>query len=327
MAKVTVLMAVFNAQQWLSESLESLTAQTMTDWQLICIDDASTDGSLALLREWEQRDKRIEVIALPENGGQGHARNVGLQKAQGDYICFLDADDTLSADALQQAVSVFESHEQTDCVLFRVMLVQDGVETPHPSQTFDVLTGMEAFRKSINYWQIHGVYMVRATLHRQYPYDETCRSYSDDNTTHIHFYHSREVRYCEGIYYYWMHSSSVTHQASVRRFDLLRANESLKRQLKDMDISQDLLAIFENRRWLNLIDCYMFYHVHGSEMSTENRSYGLSELRRIWQTIDRTLLNKETITKFGYRPCASWLLFRLQEWLYFTLRGLLGKNH
>ena len=327
MAKVTVLMAVFNAQQWLSESLESLTAQTMTDWQLICIDDASTDGSLALLREWEQRDKRIEVIALPENGGQAHARNIGLQKAQGEYICFLDADDTLSADALQQAVSVFESHEQTDCVLFRVILVQDGVETPHPSQTFDVLTGMEAFRKSINYWQIHGVYMVRAALHRQYPYDETCRSYSDDNTTHIHFYHSREVRYCEGIYYYWMHSLSVTHQASVRRFDLLRANESLKRQLKDMDISQDLLAIFENRRWLNLIDCYMFYHVHGSEMSTENRSYGLSELRRIWQTIDRTLLNKETITKFGYRPCASWLLFRLQEWLYFTLRGLLGKNH
>ena len=327
MAKVTVLMAVFNAQQWLSESLESLTAQTMTDWQLICIDDASTDGSLALLREWEQRDKRIEVIALSENGGQAHARNIGLLKAQGDYICFLDADDTLSADALQQAVSMFESHERTDCVLFRVRLVHDGVESPLPSQTFDVLCGMEAFRRSISGWQIHGVYMVRATLHRQYPYDETCRSYSDDNTTHLHYFHSREVRCCEGIYYYRMHSSSVTHQASVRRFDLLRANESLKRQLKDMDISQDLLAIFENRRWLNLIDCYMFYHVHGSEMSTENRSYGLSELRRIWQTIDRTLLNKETITKFGYRPCASWLLFRLQEWLYFTLRDLLGKNH
>ena len=326
MAKVSALMAVYNAQQWLSASIGSLISQTMTDWQLICIDDASTDGSLALLREWEQRDKRIEVIALPENGGQAHARNIGLKKAQGDYICFLDADDTLSADALQHAVRVFESHERTDCVLFRVKIVRDGVETPHLSQTFEVLTGVEAFNKSIDNWQIHGVYMIRAALHHQYLYDETCRSYSDDNTTHLHYYHSREVRYCEGIYYYWMHSTSVSHQVSVRRFDYMRANESLKRQLVEIGVSKEILANYENQRWLILIDCYMFYHVHGSELTAEERHYGLSELHRIWATINRTLLKKETTAKFGYRPCLYWFLFRLQEWMYFTLRGFLGKN-
>ena len=326
MAKVSALMAVYNAQQWLSASIGSLISQTMTDWQLICIDDASTDGSLALLGEWEQRDKRIEVIALPENGGQAHARNIGLKKAQGDYICFLDADDTLSADALQHAVRVFESHERTDCVLFRVKIVRDGVETPHLSQTFEVLTGVEAFNKSIDNWQIHGVYMIRAALHHQYLYDETCRSYSDDNTTHLHYYHSREVRYCEGIYYYWMHSTSVSHQVSVRRFDYMRANESLKRQLVEIGVSKEILANYENQRWLILIDCYMFYHVHGSELTAEERHYGLSELHRIWATINRTLLKKETTAKFGYRPCSYWFLFRLQEWMYFTLRGFLGKN-
>ena len=319
-------MAVYNAQQWLSASIGSLISQTMNDWQLICIDDASTDGSLTMLREWEQRDNRIEVIALAENGGQAHARNIGLKKAQGDYICFLDADDTLSVDALQQAVNVFESHEMTDCVLFRVKIVQNGVETPHPSQTFEVLTGVEAFNKSIDHWQIHGIYMIRASLHHQYPYDETCRSYSDDNTTHLHYYHSREVRYCEGIYYYWMHSTSVTHRASVRRFDYMRANESMKRQLIEIGASKDILAKYENQRWLILIDCYMFYHVHGSELTAEERRYGLSELHRIWAAINRTLLKKETTAKFGYRPCSYWFLFRLQEWMYFTLRGFLGKN-
>ena len=78
--------------------------------------------------------------------------------------------------------------------------------------------------------------------------------------------------------------------------------------------------------WLNVIDLYMFYHVHGRELTTEERTYGLSELHRVWATIDRTLLNKETIAKFGYRPCQSWCVFRFQEWLYFTLRGFLGKN-
>lgn len=320
-------MAVYNAQQWLSESMGSMMNQTLKDWQLICVDDASTDGSLALLREWEERDSRIEVIALPENGGQAHARNIGLKRAKGDYICFLDADDTFSEDALEQAVSVFESHGQTDCVLFQVRIVQNGVETPHPSQTFEVLTGKEAFNKSVDNWKIHGVYMIRAALHRQHPYDESCRSYSDDNTTHLHYFHSREVRYCEGIYYYWMRSSSVTHQVSVRRFDYLRANESLKRQLREIGASQEIQANYENRRWLILIDCYMFYHVHARDLSAEDRHYGLSELHRIWQTIERSSLKKETITKFGYRPCKYWFLFRLQEWLYFSLRDLLGKNN
>ncbi len=179
MAKVTVLMAVYNAERWLERSIGSLLSQTLTDWQLICIDDASTDGSLNLLRRFQQEDQRIELISLSENHGQAHARNCGLKQAQGDYICFLDADDWLSADALQQAVSVFETYDKTDCVLFHVVHVEQGLERDYPMPSFSVLTGEEAFDRSLE-WQIHGVYMVRASLHQRFPYDETCRSYSDD---------------------------------------------------------------------------------------------------------------------------------------------------
>ena len=78
--------------------------------------------------------------------------------------------------------------------------------------------------------------------------------------------------------------------------------------------------------WLDVVDLYMFYHVHGHELSAADRRYGLQEIRRVWATIDRCALEAATITKFGYRPCATFRLFRLQEWLYFTLRGLLGRN-
>ena len=325
MAKVTVLMAVYNAERWLERSIRSLLTQTMTDWQLICIDDASTDGSLDILRRFQQEDQRIELISLSENRGQAHARNCGLKQAKGDYICFLDADDWLSADALQQAVGMFEMYDKTDCVLFRVVHVEQDVEHDYPMSSFSVLTGEEAFDRSLE-WQIHGVYMVRASLHQHFPYDETCSSYSDDNTTRLHYYHSREVRCCQGVYYYFSNSASATHQVSVRRFDYLKANESMKRQLLELGIALPVVARYEQVRWLVLIDCYMFYHVHASELATDERRYGLSELRRIWSTIDRNLLNKETTTKFGYRPCKFWWVFRLQEWCYFTLRGFLGKN-
>ena len=192
--------------------------------------------------------------------------------------------------------------------------------------SFDRLSGKEAFRLSLT-WQIHGVYGIRTSIHQRYPYDETCRSFSDDNTTRIHYLCSRQICCCRGAYYYRQHAASVTHQVSVRRFDYLRANESMRRQLLELQVDAESIAVYENHCWLNLIDVYMFYHVHGSQLTNEERLYGLQELHRVWSTIDRKALNKKTIAKFGYRPCRWWCLFRLQEWLYFSLRGLLGKNY
>ena len=324
MPKVSVLVAVYNAEAFLSRCLDSLKAQTYEDIQVICVDDASTDDSCRLLQEYAAKDSRIEVMSLPENRGQAHARNEGLKHAKGDYICMLDADDWFSPDAIEKALAVFDG--ETDCVLFDVVRwYDDRHEMLYQMPPFDTLTGKEAFRLSLD-WQIHGLYMVRADIHQQHPYDETCRLYSDDNTTRIHYICSRQVRRCEGRYYYRQHPDSSTRRISVSRFDYLKANESMRRQMQALNVSQKAVDEYENHRWLNMIDVYMFYHVHGRELSSADRKYGFSELCRIWRTIDRRALKKETITKFGYRPCQSWRMFRLQEWLYFTLRGLLGKN-
>lgn len=324
MPKVSILVAVYNAEPFLSTCLDSLMSQTHCNIQVICIDDASTDGSLSILNDYAMRDSRIEVIHLETNGGQAHARNCGLKRADGDIICMLDADDWLSSDALERLIAAFD--EQTDCVLFDLQFEYADHEAPYQMPSFDALTGEEAFKLSLT-WQIHGLYGIRAYIHKQHPYDETCRSYSDDNTTRIHYLHSRQVRRCTGVYHYRQHSASVTHHVSVHRFDYLRANESMRRQMQALKVDDALLAEYENHRWLNLVDVYMFYHVHGRELSAADREYGLQELHHVWATIDRRALNKKTTTKFGYRPCCSWSVFRLQEWLYFTLRGLSGKNY
>lgn len=325
MTKVTVLVAVYNAARWLRPCLDSLRRQTLAEWQAVCVDDASTDESLTILQEYAQADDRFEVIQLAENSGQAHARNCGLQRARGEVVCMLDADDWLSDNALEQLYGAFDA--ETDCVLFDLVNVgDDGREEHYPMEPFDVLTGEEAFSRSLT-WQIHGLYGVRSDIHRSHPYDETCRLYSDDNTTRTHYLSSRRVRCCSGVYYYRQHAQSATHVVSVRRFDYLRANEHMAQQLRQLGVDRRWQALYENHRWLNLVGVYMFYHVHGRELSAAERREGLGVLRRAWQQIDRTLLNKETTAKFGYRPCCCWWLFRCQEWCYFTLRGLLGKNY
>lgn len=120
-SKISILMAVYNAAPYLRESIESIRRQTFKEWELIAIDDASTDDSRAILSNYAEADPRIRLISLLHNGGQGKARNEGLRQAQGDYICFVDSDDCLAPDALQKIVDRFEAQPEADSVLFRLV--------------------------------------------------------------------------------------------------------------------------------------------------------------------------------------------------------------
>lgn len=327
--KVSVIIAVYNAERFLSECLDSLLAQTMTDFEAICVDDGSTDSSWQILSDYARRDSRFVTIRMEQNSGQSHARNVALQKVSGDYICMLDSDDWFSPDALQKAVAVFERNQLTGCVLFTLRMVYADHEEAyqsafHPTLT-TVLSGEEAFSKSFS-WQIHGLYMVRADIHKRYPYDETCRVYSDDNSSRFHFLASREVRFCDGVYFYRQHTESVSHAINIHRFDALRAAEVFAQQLREQGFRKELLKQFESHRWLILIDVYRFYFMHRSELSPSARRYGLKEMRRVWATIDTALLSAHASHKFGYLPLRPfWYLFRLQEEVYFSLKRLLRR--
>ena len=119
MTKVTVLMAVYNSEAFLKESIDSLLGQTMKEIQIVCIDDASTDASLGILNGYALRDNRVEVIRLVENKGQAHARNIGLKQAKGQYVCMLDADDSLSPDALAEAVRTLANYGSSKKYVFK----------------------------------------------------------------------------------------------------------------------------------------------------------------------------------------------------------------
>ncbi|MFF8590520.1 CDP-glycerol glycerophosphotransferase family protein [Streptomyces sp. NPDC015220] len=100
MPRLSLVVPVYKVQGYLAECLDSVLGQDCTDFEVIAVDDCSPDGSGAILDQYAERDARVHVIHLTENVGLGRARNAGMEKAQGDYILFLDSDDTLSAGAL-----------------------------------------------------------------------------------------------------------------------------------------------------------------------------------------------------------------------------------
>ncbi|MEU8683703.1 CDP-glycerol glycerophosphotransferase family protein [Streptomyces sp. NPDC048611] len=98
--RFSVIVPVFKVQGFLRECLDSVLAQEFTDFELIAVDDCSPDRSGAVLDEYAALDSRVRVRHLPENTGPGPARNAGLARARGDYLLFLDSDDTLAPGAL-----------------------------------------------------------------------------------------------------------------------------------------------------------------------------------------------------------------------------------
>ena len=110
-ALVSVVMPVYNAENYIADSVNDILSQTMGDLELICVDDGSTDKSGRFLDEVALSDDRVRVIHQ-NNAGGGIARNVGLDNANGKYILFLDADDRFEKDMLEKAVA---RAEENDC--------------------------------------------------------------------------------------------------------------------------------------------------------------------------------------------------------------------
>ena len=257
MAKVTVLTAVYNAERYLRPCLDSLKNQTLTDCQFICIDDCSTDSSYDILQEYAKEDLRFQVLRTPVNSGQAKARNLGVQFAKGKYMAMLDADDWYAPETLEQACRSLEE-TGAQCTLMELVLhyEEDGREELYPLRsTQREWSGEEAFRLSLD-WSLHGVYVATADLYKRFPYDDSCRLYSDDNTTRLHYLNSDKVVCCKGRYYYRQHPASMTTACSIRRFDYMPANLSMKRQLEALPLAdkQGILDFYERHRWLNLVD-------------------------------------------------------------------------
>lgn len=106
---ISVIIPVYNVEKYINKTLKSLCSQTYQNLQIILIDDGSTDDSLQICQKWAEQDKRIQILTQ-KNNGVSYTRNRGIREASGKYIMFLDADDWIEADMLEQLYIQAEAH-------------------------------------------------------------------------------------------------------------------------------------------------------------------------------------------------------------------------
>lgn len=117
MAKISIIVPVYNTEKYIADCLQSLCGQTLQDIEIVCVDDASKDGSLELLNEAVKLDTRIKVVPLAQNEGTLRARKHGVEAAAGKYMMFVDSDDSLTAEACEKLFDRMEQ-EQVDILQY-----------------------------------------------------------------------------------------------------------------------------------------------------------------------------------------------------------------
>ncbi len=111
---VSIITPAYNASSYLVETINCVQSQTYQNWELLIIDDCSTDNTYAIAEDVRLKDGRIKLIKAEENGGVAKARNIGLEQANGDYIAFVDSDDLWKSDKLEKQLAFMK---EKGCVL------------------------------------------------------------------------------------------------------------------------------------------------------------------------------------------------------------------
>ena len=160
---ISVIIPVFNTAAYLKEAISSVTKQRINDWELILVDDGSTDNSPALCDSFAAKDERVTVFHT-ENCGVSSARNLGLEHASGEWVLFLDSDDYLAPDAFE--VLLRYAQKDVDMVAFSIRLAQDSnrlyscVDEPMLFQT-PAETAANYFRMKDNFFFVSACRLYR----------------------------------------------------------------------------------------------------------------------------------------------------------------------
>ncbi len=145
---ISVIIPVYNAEKYLAPCVESVLSQSQQNWETILINDGSTDGSAALCEHFEKMDYRFTVIHQ-KNAGVSAARNKGLEKARGKWICFVDSDDVIGQNYFQSSID-----SSSDFIMLNVDVIE-GAEiknfTNYPPNTMDLETFMQNYKLYPNF--------------------------------------------------------------------------------------------------------------------------------------------------------------------------------
>ena len=242
---VSIIVPVYNSERYLSTLLDSLLNQTYRNLEVICINDGSKDTSLQILKDYSSQDARV-VVVDKENSGAAATRNVGLDRATGEFLCFVDSDDYVIPTAIERLVGIAVEHD-TDAVIFDMDNFDDvtGETSPTnavvkefvPSRTVFQLKDIPNFYKRIVGFTVNKLYRSSylKEMHLRFP---QLGAHEDMPFTYVALSAARTLYYLDETLYYYRRSreGSLSDGTNDDYRFMVNALESFRLELVHYDL-------------------------------------------------------------------------------------------
>ncbi len=260
MSVLSIIIPVYQAKPYLERCLESVLSQTFTDFEVILVDDGSTDGSGEMCDKYASLYDNIRAIHKT-NGGLSSARNTGIEAASGQYLMFLDSDDLIHSKIAELEVKLLENNE-ADIVISPLQRFSN-IEEIDPMAHIDklevsIISGLEAEKGFFNNPSANKYVSSCGKVYKQTLFDDIRfpegRLFEDEFTTYKLYYKSKKVVVVDtALYFYFINSSGITQNLDIiKRFD-------------EYDAKEERLEFFRNNGQIELYHFALKDYLHTAQ--------------------------------------------------------------
>ena len=244
MKKISIIVPVYNVEDYIKECLDSLVAQTCKDVEIVIVDDGSKDGSIVICEEYAKKYSNIRIYQK-ENGGLSDARNYGIKVADAEYLMFVDSDDTLTPDACEVLLKVIEEQNADISIgeLYREGPNKIGTEV----KMYEPTEALAEILRETSFSTSACGKLFRKELFEKVEFPKGML-FEDFGTVYKLFFEAERIAYIpHDLYFYRVRENSITTQRfTTRKMDLFKIADEIDAYIKEH--CPELMKVSKNRR-------------------------------------------------------------------------------
>lgn len=265
----SIIIPSYNSEKTIEKCLNSVAAQTFTNYEIILVNDGSEDQSLRLIEEWQKRHSDIEIhIIDQDNKGLGAARNAAIDSARGEYCALLDADDYWHPEKLESCYSFLKQSPECDVLYHSVTIV--GLKVEKARKVFAISTASDIMRKGLPI--VPSAAILKTSTAKDFPFSTNIKFHGAED-----LYLWLELLAAKKCFYYWPEAISFYRETggmSTRIDEHLKKVENVYEHFYQLDLYKRLeLEQALQRKWY---EAARFYQKRGQHHAAE-RYYSMAD--------------------------------------------------
>lgn len=324
---ISIFIPTYNGEKHLAQTLDSVLGQTYRDIEVLCVDDGSSDGTISIIENYHQKDRRIQLFKKKHDGTVPPAWKYIIPRLNGDFVLYMSQDDLLADNTLEKLM-VCQTATNADAVATREFIYHEGVEESklpvvgEESIIGETMTGPEAFRYTFDH-QITGFLMWKTAIVRNGML--LTDTYNADDINQRQWISTcRKVAFCDAPFYYRCDNpNAITKRHSAKQYEDILSFSYLLQVVKDRLPSDTTLHQRLNNQYFDyLLRRMLLFSQKKKLFSDEERKH----IRTVFHKSYRILKKGCTLSNWKYKYSrisfhSMWIVTYIKS-LQYTLRGI-----